>query len=149
MLFRSTSTDGCVDSTSTQVQVHPLPLVNFITPSECEGDVVTFVNLTTGATSYAWSTNNFLFSNAVNPTGTFTWGQHPIKLIGTNQWGCQDSAFQFLEIYPRPVPSFDGAYRGCVPLTVTLHNTSTISNGLIANYTWSIVTGKQIGRAHV
>jgi gliding motility-associated-like protein len=134
-----TSVDGCIDSTSGQFEVYPLPFVSFISPDECAGDSVNFTNLSIGATTYQWYLNGNLFSTSTNPKNAYSWGQYQIQLIGTNQYLCQDSLSQLLTIYPRPIPSFGGQFEGCIPLQVFLDNQTTIANnGTISSYIWNI-----------
>ena len=134
-----TSVDGCIDSTSGQFEVYPLPFVSFISPDECAGDSVTFTNLSTGATTYQWYLNGNLFSTSTNPKNAYPWGQYQVQLIGTNQYGCQDSLIQLLTVHPRPIPSFGGQFEGCIPLQVFLDNQTTIANnGIISSYIWDI-----------
>jgi gliding motility-associated-like protein len=134
-----TSVDGCIDSTSGQFEVYPLPFISFISPDECAGDSVTFTNLSNGATTYQWYLNGNLFSTSTNPKNAYPWGQYQVQLIGTNQYGCQDSLTQLLTVYPRPIPSFGGQFEGCIPLQVFLDNQTTIANnGTISSYIWNI-----------
>jgi gliding motility-associated-like protein len=134
-----TSVDGCVDSINGQFEIYPLPFVSFTSTNECDGDSVTFTNLSNGAVTYEWYLNGNLFSTIDNPKNTYSGGQHQIQLIGTNQYGCQDSSSNLLTIHPRPIPSFGGKFEGCVPLQVFLDNQTSISNnGNITSYIWSI-----------
>jgi hypothetical protein len=83
--------------------------------------------------------NGNLFSTNINPKQVYPWGQYQIHLIGTNQYGCQDSLLQTLDIYPRPIPNFGGQFEGCIPLQVFLDNQTTIApGGLINSYIWNI-----------
>jgi gliding motility-associated-like protein len=133
------SVDGCIDTAYNQFEVYPLPFISFISPSECAGDSVTFTNLSNGAVAYEWYLNGNLFSTNINPKQVYPWGQYQIHLIGTNQYGCQDSLLQTLEVYPRPIPNFGGQFEGCIPLQVFLDNQTTIApGGLINSYIWNI-----------
>lgn len=133
------SVDGCIDTAYNQFEVYPLPFISFISPSECAGDSVTFTNLSNGAVTYEWYLNGNLFSTNPNPKQVYPWGQYQIHLIGTNQYGCQDSLLQTLEVYPRPIPNFGGQFEGCIPLQVFLDNQTTIApGGIINSYIWNI-----------
>lgn len=133
------SVDGCIDTAYNQFEIYPLPFVSFIPSNECAGDSVTFTNLSNGAVTYEWYLNGNLFSTASNPKQVYPWGQYQVQLIGTNQYGCQDSLSQTLEVYPRPIPNFGGQFEGCVPLQVFLDNQTTIaSGGVISSYVWDI-----------
>jgi large repetitive protein len=94
------SVDGCIDTAYNQFEVYPLPFISFISPSECAGDSVTFTNLSNGAVAYEWYLNGNLFSTNINPKQVYPWGQYQIHLIGTNQYGCQDSLLQTLDSLP-------------------------------------------------
>jgi PKD repeat protein len=70
-----------------------------------------------------------LFSNS----GVFT-----NRLIVSNQYGCADTSFKQLLLYPRPVASATlNPAKGCQPLPVQFTNNSSNAN----NYLWSFGDG--------
>ena len=97
------SDSGCIDDTTINVVVHPLPVPNFsYNPQELYtfNPDVCFINSSTGATSYLW---DFDFSG---PTGTSTLSDpctvrfpadqektYRVKLIAETEYGCFDSVF--------------------------------------------------------
>lgn len=97
------SDSGCIDDTTINVIVHPLPVPNFsYNPQELYtfNPDVCFVNSSNGATNYMW---DFDFSG---PTGTSTLSDpcivrfpanqektYRVKLIAISEYGCIDSVF--------------------------------------------------------
>lgn len=133
------SVDGCIDTAYNQFEVYPLPFISFISPSECAGDSVTFTNLSNGAVAYEWYLNGNLISTTPNLKNAYPWGQYQIHLIGTNQYGCQDSLLQTLDIYPRPQLILGDSVWGCVLLNVSIANLSYIpGNNTISSFVWDI-----------
>jgi len=91
-----TTLSGCSDSITRTVYSAPLPVVAFAY-SPLYGDApvtVTFSNITTGASAYAWNFgDNSGISNVINPEHTYTYDDtFTIKLIATSGFGCVDSA---------------------------------------------------------
>ncbi len=63
---------------------------------------------------------------------SYTYGQpgtYVVRLIVENDFGCADTSFLTLVVYPQPVADFTAApVQGCVPLLVQLNNLSTGHN---------------------
>ncbi|MDA9262433.1 gliding motility-associated C-terminal domain-containing protein, partial [bacterium] len=103
-----TSDSGCVDDTTIDVIVNPLPILDFdFTPKSIftYNTAVCFANYTSGAVSYLW---NFDF---IGPNGTSILNSpcpvvfpddkeaiYYIKLIAINQFGCIDSLTKTLNV---------------------------------------------------
>lgn len=103
------SDSGCINDTTINVVVHPLPKVSFgFSPTEIYifDPKVCFTNTSTGALSYVW---NFDFSGTAGTstlaspcTVTFPSERertYRIKLIGISQQGCIDSTMLNLIIF--------------------------------------------------
>jgi PKD repeat protein len=105
-----TSGNGCKDSTTQTITVHPQPVASFTVapPSSClTGNSFAFTNTSTGSTSYTWSFGDGNTSTATSPTHTYTTaGTYTIKLIVTSGNGCNDSTTQTVTVYPQPVAAF-------------------------------------------
>jgi hypothetical protein len=51
---------------------------------------------------------------------------YPVKLIGTNAFGCRDSITKTVRVYPKPLSKFSISEKdGCAPLDITTTNNST------------------------
>lgn len=81
---------GCSDSTSSSVEIFPLPIAN----SDYEIDLldVTFINTSSGATDYLWIFPDSSISSLDNPQYSFPdTGHYPVTLIATSANGCTDT----------------------------------------------------------
>lgn len=96
-----TDAAGCQDTDSLTVVVHELPIVE-VGPDlvMCELDSV-LLNAT-GAQSYIWSPSTSLS----NPVGATTFAYPTTSttyiLLGTDQWGCENTDTLFIEVLPAP-----------------------------------------------
>ncbi len=90
------------------------------------GGNVSFVNNAIGASNYTWIFGDgTAFSNAPNPTHTYTDGVYTVKLIVTSNCGSDTSA-KILTIITLPKANFAAVTTGsCAPLTVDFTNTSS------------------------
>ncbi|MDP2386697.1 MAG: PKD domain-containing protein [Bacteroidota bacterium] len=114
---------------------------------------VSYINQTTGATSYSWSFSNGDTSSLQNPSTVFTQNSlNPYTifedlgltatLYATSAFGCVDSVAHTLDTIHRPTAFFytDGR-EGCSPLTITFTDSSfsvdpiTQANNVIS-YEW-------------
>jgi gliding motility-associated-like protein len=90
---------GCSDTASRNIRVFPAPVANFspvtTTTVYLPGALVTFSNLTTGATSYTWSFGDGTTStttNTLNASHTYSAANsYSVMLMATNSKGCRDT----------------------------------------------------------
>ena len=136
----ATSSNGCMDTTTSVVTVNPLPQVAFTANDTCDGKSMTIVNSTTGANAYAWTFGDGSGSSATTPNHTYTtYGKFDVKLIATTALGCQDSAATDIEIFPLPQVSFTQS-NVCDGNVMNFSNTSSIAKGVNA-YSWNFGDG--------
>jgi len=133
---------GCKDSLIGLVTVNPKPYSSFsFTPdSNCGVPVnIQFANLSTIGTFSNWSISNGYTSTNFDPSFTFnTPGNYNIELISTNNYGCKDTSYDELNIYPEPIASFSVTPNiGCEEFTPIITNNST--NGVY--YSWTMGDG--------
>jgi gliding motility-associated-like protein len=142
--LRATSSYGCVDTASRQVNVYPVPLALY-QPSAiaiCSPDTVLFKDLSLGSQlDYLWtfmegetSTQKgdtsfpyFIASNGVPAT-------HQTSLRITNSFGCAHTHNQSLTVYPQVKAIFSGTAEGCDPLEIAFQNNSTGHTQLFWNF---------------
>lgn len=134
---------GCDNSATVTVNVHAIPEPDFGTTEEdyCEGDPVSFTNLTTiadGASmTYSWDFGDGTTSTTFAPTHTFpSSGPYTVTLEATSEFGCSETIVQEIFIHDIPIPDFefsvagfssaDGATGGCISNPVIFDNLSTI-----------------------
>jgi PKD repeat protein len=83
--------DGVGTSSSTVVTINTVPSANG-TVASISGNVVTFSNSSTGATTYNWDFGDATNSSTTSPTHAYaTNGSYTVMLIATNASGCSDT----------------------------------------------------------
>jgi gliding motility-associated-like protein len=114
------------------VTVHPNPIVNAGNDIlVCEGESVTLTG--SGADTYIWD-NGVTNGVSFNPTTTQTY-----TVIGTAVTGCTGTDEVIVEIESLPIVSFEADnFDGCIPVTVTFTNTSSVPG---TNCTWNFGDG--------
>lgn len=133
--------DGCTDSTSQTVTVHPLPVgsVSAATFTICEGSPVMLS--ATGGLSYNWykdgilvDSNNLGSFNALQP-GTYSAGI-------TDANGCKNTAQNTvtLEMIKKPLADFSFD-KYCIDIPVTFTNRSQLYNSGPVDYNWNFGNG--------
>ncbi|PHR42956.1 MAG: hypothetical protein COA32_16850 [Fluviicola sp.] len=123
---------GCIATDQVIVTVHPNPNVNAGNDIlVCEGASVTLTG--SGADNYAWD-NGVTNGVSFNPSSTQTY-----TVTGTTVNGCTGTDQVDVTIEPLPVVSFDADnFNGCVPVTVTFTNTSSVPG---TDCTWNFGDG--------
>jgi len=145
-----TTGDGCVDSVSMPMQIHPAPVMSFTSNNACEGTVIGFQNNSTipngTISSHMWTFGDATpFTYNISPTHAYAnAGTYNVTLVGVSNQGCRDTVVQPLTVYPIPVPDFvyDNP-AGCGPLSVNFTDASTISSGSITDWSWNFGPGMQ------
>jgi PKD repeat protein len=134
------------DTVVQQVTVLPSPDAQFNSNNNvCIGDTILF-NSTSSISSgwiagYAWDFGDGDTSILQNPTHTFgSSGAFIVKLIVTSSNGCQDSAFQTINILPSPEANFS-TINVCLGDTTYFTNLSTINGGSISGVAWDFGDG--------
>lgn len=127
-------------STATQasyITVNGAPAAGFT--GTVAGTTVSFNNLTTNATSYAWDFGDGGSSNEANPAHTYTTdGVYDVTLTATNACGSTTINGQFTIVTP-PTASFAAAQTsGCSPLVVNFHNQSSAN---VSSFAWNFAGG--------
>ncbi len=134
------------DTVVQQVTVLPSPDAQFNSNNNvCIGDTILF-NSTSSISSgwiagYAWDFGDGDTSILQNPTHTYgTSGTFIVKLVVTSSNGCQDSAFQTINILSSPASNFS-SNNVCLGDTTYFTNLSTISSGTISGVAWDFGDG--------
>ncbi len=149
-----TSDNGCEDTLAQQVEVWPLPVVNFIPTEVCLNDTTQFSDLSTVSNvntintiaQWNWNFDGLGSSNLQHPTHIFNnEGVVPTTLIVTTNNGCIDSATILVNVNPLPVLLFGTDTAACAPLCLTINNSSSISSGSIVSYQWDFGDGSGAG----
>lgn len=137
-----TDSHGCTDvATYTSYIVVTSPNAAFTmadSVSVCAPLAVNFVNLSTGAVTYAWNFGDGNTSVVPSPNDFYTSpGVYVVRLVTTNTYGCKDTAYRSIHIF-----GYAGAFdysplSGCAPLAVHFH--ATLTN--VPNIIWDFADG--------
>ncbi len=112
-----TSTDGCTDLITTNVDIHENPVASFNHTLPCAGNAVQFTNTSQCDTSstftqYDWSfgdlaSGSLNYSTLQNPSHNYSaTGSYIASLIATTNFGCSDTVFQTLNVSQSPTANF-------------------------------------------
>ncbi len=139
----STSNNGCKDSITRQVTVHPMPVAGFtVSPAiQClTGNSFSFANISTvsgGTTTSNWNFGNGSTSSNQNPINSYpNVGSYTVKLVSTSNNGCKDSTTRDVRIDPSPTATLTVApYRSIHPGLLTTISASVAPAGTY-KYAW-------------
>ena len=134
-----TTTDGCIQTSSSFITVNPKPVASYTSNPECEYNAVDFSSTSTvsiGAiVSWNWSFGDGNTSNLENPSNLYaTNGSYPIGLAVVTDEGCVGTAIGTQVVYKKPFASFN-ANAACSSKATNFSDASTSSNS-ITNYSW-------------
>ncbi len=136
-----TNDNGCADTATKAITVLLTPTAQASTADTvgCSPFTSTFVNASTGATSYLWNFGDNTTSTQANPSHTYqNGGSYTVKLIAYNANGCSDTTvFNYpIHVLQSPNASFTSSVNsGCSPLAVSFTNTSIDTSN--ATYAWN------------
>jgi gliding motility-associated-like protein len=145
----------CKDSLIQQITIFAVPEAAFaymyLSNDSCgEPQTINFTNNSNNAGGYYW---DFDYLNnpgqdtsiLMHPNHIYTQpGSFMVMLIAKNGLGCQDTAFQNINVHPIPEPEFTtDLSAGCAPLTVNFSNLTKLPVGFNDSiyYTWTISDG--------
>jgi len=102
------SIPGCSDeSRQTLNDVQPGPAVDFAIGSQCENQITTFSNLSSGSiTGYQWNLGNGQTTTTTNTSQSYSPGNYTVSLQATAPNGCINTTSKLLTIYSQPQPNF-------------------------------------------
>jgi PKD repeat protein len=139
MKLNAESAYGCKDSTLTTITVLPKPRSVFepLITEGCSPLTVSFNDQSLSASNYKWYFGDGTSSGQQgNVTHVFHQahdqgaGHFPIGLLVKNEYGCADSTFRQITVYPDITADFESTTEGCHPLNVSFNNLSLGANTL-------------------
>jgi PKD repeat protein len=144
----TTSFYNCTDTKTLTVTVMPKPVPQFTALPVSQiynaaGNQVTFTNTTNAGTwTYLWKFGDGATSSAENPVHNYTaLGTFDVVLTVNNS-NCIDSIKHSVSVTPPPpVANFDEIESGCVPLAISLNNTSLNTNIPGTTFRWDFGDG--------
>lgn len=139
-----TGANGCKDSITHSVTVHPNPVASF-TPSIdtiCAGTNIVFSNASVGSSSYAWNFGDAGTSALINPNHTYpSPGNYTVQLISSTAFACADTTFQLIVVDTVPVAGFTNSTE-CLGFATQFTNTSL---GSSVTWSWNFGDGSPLG----
>ncbi|MES2398108.1 MAG: PKD domain-containing protein, partial [Bacteroidota bacterium] len=152
----ATTANGCKDTITKTILVHPLPTVNYYTtpfPSGiCLGTSVSFFDQTTIPLPDYIEFWNWDFDDGspinINQNNSHLYDSadtYQIKLTAVSNFGCIDSISKVLTINPNPVVKFAANDTvGCEPLCISFTDLSTITHTNITQWIWTVGDGSPV-----
>ncbi|MFN5025099.1 MAG: hypothetical protein ACK5HJ_05065, partial [Bacteroidota bacterium] len=162
--LRTTATrndGGCIDTLSRRITVYPKPAVAFtaVPDTGCTPLTVNYTNTSNARNgdsintmTFDWRLNGNSFATSQNIIPqTYT---NPVqrdsvlamRLIGTTQHGCKDTANRNITVYPRPRALFSATDSvSCAPYLIT-PSKITLTQFPLANdtYKWRVLNGSRV-----
>lgn len=127
----ATTTNGCTDTYTTTVEVHPAVTAGFVAPDAgCAPLDAAFINVSNGADSFSWTFGDGGVSTEEAPVHTYLNqglddATFEVSLTATSAFGCSDQATAQVLVHPQPVAQFiAGNATGCQPLVVSFQDLS-------------------------
>jgi gliding motility-associated-like protein len=144
-----TSSNGCKDTITKNVVVHPLPVAQFSRTNVCDGTAVQFNDLSTILTTdtiehHIWNLDdNSPLNIYQSPSHLYAApGSYSVQLLVISSFGCKDSITKTVVVNPNPVVNFTADKKvGCEPLCVNFKDSSTVLTGNNAHYLWNFGDG--------
>lgn len=135
--------NGCSDTEVQNHTVHPLPVVDFSFQDVCDGETVSFSDLSSAnPVSWVWDFGDGSpISTLQNPNHVFPApGIYTVDLTVTSNQNCSSSASRTVTIHPNPVADFS-ANAACYNDTSRFTDLSSILSGNIVSWTWDLGDG--------
>ncbi len=143
----ATSPFGCLDTVQGDVKVFPNPTASItpLTQAGCEPYTASFVNASTGGTTYTWDYDNgqTQTTNNISVSSTYANGTNDTlffqpMLIATSNDGCIDTAYSEVAVYRRIDASFSVPSPACHPYNANFTDQSVN----VVNWSWDFDNGQ-------
>ncbi|MGB1018606.1 MAG: PKD domain-containing protein, partial [Chitinophagales bacterium] len=137
------SSNTCIDDTSINVVIHPLPSPAFTHQLlACPDSIIQFTLDTIDGTIYTWHFGDGNTGTGVNPTNIYTnSGIYTINLTAESAFGCIDSFSSQIEIALSPDANFYiNPSEDCGPLSVVI-NYAPANPSLDFDFIWNFGNG--------
>ncbi len=131
----------CEADYSFNIIVSPTPISDFVLSGNESCDhpfVIESANLSQFANNYEWSWPEGSSSTLAPEMSFSESGMHEVSLTASNSFGCSDTAFQSVTVFPKPVILFEPTVaQSCPPLSTQFINQTTDAD----NYFWTFSSG--------
>ncbi len=143
VILTASSNANCINSFSTTVTIHPLPVVNFSGNNVCHNAVTNFTNNSSigngnQITNYSWTFGNSTSSMQTNPMVIYSNpGNYIVNLTATSNNSCVSTGTTLVSVWPNPNVNFT-APNVCQGATTNFNNSTTIASGNINYWMWDV-----------
>jgi gliding motility-associated-like protein len=141
VILAVTTDEGCADTTSHNISVHPNPNAIFSVLNVCLLDEANFMDQSTvnsgSITTWNWDfgdSNSATTQNAQH--GYATEGTYAVELVVGTDFGCLDSVTKYIIVHPMPVADFTIANACAADTIATITDNSSIVGGTITDWQW-------------
>jgi len=148
-----TNSNGCSDTISKSLLIHPQPEANFDYDTACVGQTTYFYDLSNTPTGqiidWYWDFNDPAsgadnYSTLQNPSHTFgTSGIYNVMLIVTNTTLCEDTIIYPVVINEPPIANYSYANM-CVNDTAIFFDMTSLASAPIARWIWDFGDGTSL-----
>ena len=112
-----TAANGCSDTTTQTVTVHPLPDAGFMAADACADSAILFTNFSlifSGSMNFEWDFGDGGASTATSPSHAYSaFGNYLPQLIAISDQGCRDTVVRSITAFENPVANLGGAITTC------------------------------------
>jgi gliding motility-associated-like protein len=139
------SGNGCRDTVTGTVTVHPLPSPAFTSQDVCLNSATSFRDLSTvsngNISGWNWDFGDNTVSVNNAPVHTYSAdGTFPVQLTVTSDRGCTATVRSVVNVFPNPEVSFS-ASNVCFGSPVQFINQSTVAGGISSTENWMFSNG--------
>jgi gliding motility-associated-like protein len=142
--------NGCKDTITQNVVVHPLPVAGFVTANVCDRNAVQFTDSSTIVSPDFMQTWSWNFGDGTpvynNPTASHlyaTSGSYNVQLLVVTDFGCKDSLTKISIVHPNPISNFKNM-NVCDGTSMPFTDTSTTALGTINLWSWNFGDGSPL-----
>jgi PKD repeat protein len=133
--------NGCRDSFSSNIVVHPNPVAGFTISDMCSDDAVNVTNTSTGHLTNHWDMGDMSTFTSTLPPSSFRYkaGTYTVTLTVASVHGCENVARNSVTVYDTPDADFS-APDVCEGTATVFTNNSTGGSGTVT-YSWDFGDG--------
>lgn len=141
--------DGCTDSMSKSIIVHPMPAADFSINDNAQclkGNRFELNNISVipwdQLSGYSWAFGDGNYSTQKDNIHSYSNDRnYTIKMVVTSNYNCTDSMFRLVTVHPMPVARFSHTF-SCLEDTTYFNDLSVINNpGIINLWQWDFGNG--------
>lgn len=145
--LNAVSDSGCVNSSTAQITIPPLPLADFAYSVATCDSVVSFSNHSIHASDYFWDLGDHSSATVSDPVHTYQIsGTVPVRMIATSSFGCTDTVDRNIDFVSFKNAEFKWALDTC---SGVVRFTDVTRNAV--NYLWNFgdgTTSNEISPVH-